>query len=109
MNLDDEDDPVREAAFDRITYDRVEKDIRACLRRSGCILPQACVDALVFTTMEEGLSVRRRLAYMVHAFADYVSEHDFVAVKKLERLEAAMLLHTVGPNGTPVMPDDDED
>lgn len=84
-------DPVRDAEFHEDNYRRVEKDVREALRRSGCILPAGVVEAITCTVLEEALQTRRRMAFMLEAFAEYYG--DKITPQLLEHLHVVLLMH----------------
>jgi hypothetical protein len=105
VNLDDEDDPVRAAEFDPVNVARVKGDVEKALRRSGCILPSGVIEALTMTVLEEALSTRRRMAFMVHCFAEtYDGKID---AAKMERLETVLLVHHRDADNVGFLPDID--
>ena len=103
-----EPDPAREAEFTPANYARVEVDVRRVLRRSGCILPEPIIEALICTVLEESLQARKRMSYMLHAFLEAFDGE--VTAERLERLELVMLLHHRDANNLAYLPmPDDED
>jgi hypothetical protein len=98
-----DDDPIRQAEFHEANYKRVEVDVRTALRRSGCILPDGVIEALTCTVLEESLSTRRRVGYLIHAFTEAFADEP-VSAEKLERLEMTVLLHQCGDNGVVYLP-----
>jgi hypothetical protein len=97
------DDPVRAVVFADAEWARVEATVRQSLKRSGCILPQGVVDAMVGTVLEESLATRQRMAFMVHAFTEEFGND--VTPLRMERLEAVLLFHQRTPDNRPFMPD----
>lgn len=100
-------DPVRAIVFADAEWTRVEVTVRASLKRSGCILPQGVIDAMVGTVLEESLATRQRMAFMVHAFTEEYG--DDVTPLRMERLEAVLLFHQRTPDNRPFLPDDPPD
>ncbi len=97
------DDLAHTAESDPLNKQRVKNKILLTLKKSGAILPDNIVEALVNNTIIEMADVRKRMAYMVYCFSEHCDGS--YTREKLERLEFVLLCHRRDDNNAAYLPD----